>query len=153
MTYGEVLDLVSVYTTGDLKMPQEDSKKLVALKSAFYFAADHCTALKLLTANKASSIIRMGPGGTYVRMPNLPRDLTDELDIDSELCPAIARVMASYFTKDISTRNYHKKEAIEVFHAYNDKVSEFMEEQNSLGVYDEVTGDSAQAVYGNIYAV
>ena len=134
MTYGELLSLCQVFLGGDYSLPKDDDKKLIALKSAYYFAADHCTALKLLTGNKDTAIIRMGPGNSYVRMPNLPRDVTDKLDIDSELCPAIARVIAHYVAKDINMKEYHKNEALELFRRYEAKVTECMEDMNNEGL-------------------
>jgi len=138
MTYGELLLLTKVYLGGDYALPKDDDSKLVALKSAYYFAADHCTALKLLTASKDNSIIRMGPGHTYVRMPALPSDTTDKLDIDSELCPAIARTIAHYVAKDVNMKEYHKREALDLFRRYEAKVVEYMEDKNSEGKYNAV---------------
>ena len=136
MTYKELLSLTEVYLGGDYVLPDDDDAKLVSLKSAYYFAADQCTALKLLTESKDTSIMRMGPGNTYVRMPNMPRDLTDKLDIDSELVPAVARTMAHYIAKDIKMKQYHKNEALELYRRYEAKVTEYLEEMNSRGEYE-----------------
>jgi len=137
MVYKELLDLVEVYLGGDYVLPDDEGKRLVALKSAYYYAADQCTALKLLTVDKDESIMRMGPGDTFVRMPRLPRDLTDKLDIDSELVPAIGRIMAHYIAKDISMKNYHEAKALELFRRYEAKVQEYLNEMDARGKYDE----------------
>ncbi len=138
MTWQEVQNLAEVYLGGDYKLPKDEAKRLVALQSAFYFAADKCTALKLLTVNKqVDAIIRMGPGDTYVRMPKLPKDPTDHLDIDSELCPAVARVVSHYVAKDVQMKEYHKREALEIMRSYEAKVQEYMQEMDIRGKYDK----------------
>jgi hypothetical protein len=136
MTYNELLDLVEVYLGGDYQLPESDNAKLVALKSAYYYAADNCTALKLLTTNKDNAIMRMGPGSTYVRMPSMPVDGTDKLDIDSELVPAIARVIAHYVAKDIKMKAYHETKALEAFRRYESKVTEYLNEMNARGEWE-----------------
>ncbi len=138
MTYGELQALTSVFLGGDYVLPNDNEKKLAALNAAYSFAATKCTALKLLTTNKDNAIMRMGPGNNYIRMPKLPKDTTDKLDIDSELGPAIARVLAHYIAKDVQMKAYHKMEAMEIMRDYEAKCSEFMEAQNSKGVYDEL---------------
>jgi len=138
MVYKELLDLVEVYLGGDFGLPKDDDKKRIALKSAYYYAADQCTALKLLTVDKGDAIMRMGPGDTYVRMPRLPKDITDRLDIDSELVPGIARIMAHYIAKDISMKNYHEAKALELFRRYEAKVQEYLNEMDARGKYDDV---------------
>ena len=134
MTYEEVQDLASVFLGGDYPLPKTDSKKLAALNAAYSFAATKCTALKLLTTNKDNAIMRMGPGNTYIRMPKLPRDKTDTLDIDAELGPAIARIMAHYSAKEIKMKDYHKLEALEIMRDYEAKVQEYIEEQQKRGL-------------------
>lgn len=142
MTYGELLDLTSVFLGGDYTLPKEDGKKLAALNAAYVFAATKCTALKLLTTNKDNAIMRMGPGSTYVRMPKLPKDVSDKLDIDSELGPAIARIIAHYIAKEVTMKNYHKVEALELMRDYESKVTEYLDEQYARGEYDDVGKDS-----------
>jgi len=137
MTYAELQDLSSLFLGGDYTLPKEESRRLVALKAAYSYASTKCTALKLLTSNKDNAIMRMGPGESYVRMPKLPRDTTDTLDIDSELGPAIARIIAHYVAKDIKMKDYHKAEAIEIMRDYEGKVAEFMDESYARGEYDQ----------------
>ncbi len=137
MTYGELQDLTAVFLGGDYVLPKDSAKKLAALNAAYSFAATKCTALKLLTTNKDSAIMRLGPGSNYVRMPKLPKDITDNLDIDDELGPAIARTIAHYIAKDVQMKNYHKMEAMEIMRDYESKVAEFLESQNAKGAYDD----------------
>jgi len=137
MTYKTLKDLTSVYLLGDNAIPKDDDKMLAALESAYLFAATKCTALKLLTTDKGQAIMRMGPGDTYVRMPRLPSNPEDNLDIDHELGPAIARVLAHYMAKDIQMKAYHKKEALDIMREYELKVNEFLEEHYAAGDYDD----------------
>ena len=145
MTYETLQNLTSVYLLGDNTVIKDELKLLAALESAYLYAATKCTALKLLTVNRDQSIMRMGPGRTYVRMPKLPRDKADKLDIDHELGPAIARILAHYMAKDIHLKEYHKVEALELMREYENKVIEFLEENYAEGKYDDYEAQLANS--------
>ena len=137
MTFAELKNLTKVFLGGDYNLPKNDDTLVAALSSAYMFAATKCTALRLLTTNKDSAIMRIGPGSTYVRMPKLPRDDSDRLDIDSELVPAIGRILAYYIAKDVTMKEYHKREALELMRDYEAKVVEYLEEVNATTEYEE----------------
>lgn len=141
MTYGELKNTASMYLVGDNVLPKDADKMLAAVSAAYTFAANKCTALKLLTTEKGSEIMRMGPGNSYIRMPELPTTDEDILDIDSELGPAIARIIAHYVAKEINMKNYHKGEALELMRDYEGKVQEFIEESKRRGNYAEIGED------------
>jgi len=142
MTYDDLQNLTSVFLGGDYSLPKEDGKKLAALSAAYTFAATKCTALKLLTTNKDNAIMRMGPGNSYIRMPNMPNDKTSTLDIDSELGPAIARIIAHYIAKDVKMKDYHEVKALEIMRDYECKVQEYIEEQQRRGSYELIGEES-----------
>lgn len=121
---------------GDNQIPQEDEQLLAGLEMAYIQLSGQATALKLLTTDHASEIIRQGPGGTYVRMPQLPNKDSDHLDIDKELAPAVARLMASYISKEKSAE--HINEAGKIVRMYESKVRVYIEEQESEGRYLDV---------------
>jgi len=138
MTYGKLQNILKVFLFGDTQPPKDGEVMLVVLETAYLELANDCTALKLLTASKDADIIRTGPGSNYVRLPKLPKDSTDRLDIDSELVPAAARLMASYIAKDLKNKMYHKSEADKIIKQYESKVRLYMQQQEAKGVYDPV---------------
>ena len=136
MTYQKLQNILKVFLLGDNQPPKDDEMLLAVLETAYLELANDCTALKLLTASKDADIIRTGIGGSYVRLPKLPKNPTDKLDIDSELVPAVARLMASYIAKDLNKKAYHKQEANKVVMQYESKVRLYMQQQEARGVYD-----------------
>jgi len=149
MTYGRLKSAIRLLLIGDNELPDEKEQLLAAVEMAYLQLASKATALKLLTTTHASEVIRLGPGGTYLRMPDLPEDDIDEMDIDSELCPALARIIASYVSRDKS--KLHDMEADKILRGYESKVRVFIEEQESEGKYNEEEGYT-EPVDGDMYA-
>ena len=121
MTYQQFKNLVSVYLTGDNVLSPDNDKVLAGLESAFIELSNKATAMKLLTANKNEEIIRQDISGLYVRLPKLPTKDTDTIDIDSELVPAAARIVASYFSKEKG--GMHMAKAFDLIRDYEGKVA------------------------------
>jgi len=136
MTFGELRDITSMLVLGDFTVPAEDVRLIPLLKLAYTEIADMATPLKWLTLNKDVAILRQGVGDYFVRMPSLPVDPTDELDIDSELVPAVARLMASYIAKELSTKAYHKAESAKILKKYDAKVRGYMNNKDCNREYD-----------------
>lgn len=148
MTYIKLQNMLKVFLLGDNPPPKDPDMLLVSLETAYMELANDCSALKLLTANKGEEIIRTGPGNTFVRMPNLPENPDDVLDIDSELVPAVGRIMAGYIAKELSSKGYHKSEAAKVIKQYESKVRTYQLSQKSK--YTEATlGDSGEILHVN----
>ncbi len=136
MTFGELKSLITGFTFGDTIIPADQKVLLALMKAAFLEITNHATALKLLTANTSNQIIRKGPGGRWIRMPEVPADDSDEMDIDSELVPAVARLVSSYISK--KEKRYHFNEAKRIIYDYDSKVQHFIKTQESNGEYDNV---------------
>ena len=136
MTYKRLKKMVTGFTFGDTSVPTDPEVMLALLEAAFLEITNHATALKLLTATADLHIIRKGPGGRWVRMPELPSDDTDEMDIDYELCPAVARLLASYISK--KKPRVHFEEAKRIIYDYDSKVDHYIKSQELDGVYDDV---------------
>jgi len=66
-------------------------------------------------------------------MPDLPEDDVDELDIDDELVPALARIIASYISKEKAL--FHTSKAKETIMAYESKVRAFILSREAAGDY------------------
>jgi len=133
MTYGRLKAATSMLLIGDNDIPKDPEKMLAAIEMAYLELANQATSLKLLTTDHASQIIRQGLGGTYLRMPDLPEDDIDELDIDDELVPALARIIASYISKEKSL--FHTSKARETILAYESKVRVFILSREAAGDY------------------
>jgi hypothetical protein len=136
MTFGELRDITSMLVLGDFTVPAEDVRLIPLLKLAYTEIADMATPLKWLTLNKDVAILRQGVGDYFVRMPSLPVDPTDELDIDSELVPVVARMFASYLAKDIQVKMYHRQLAEDMLKKYDAKVRGYMNNKDCNREYD-----------------
>ena len=137
MTLGRLKKLITGITFGDAMVPQDPEVMLGLLEMAYLEIANHTTAMKLLTSNINNQIVRKGPGSKWIRMPDLPNDDTEELDVDNELCPAVARIIASYISKEKSTKHFN--EAKRIMYDYQAKIEAFIKDQARKGTYDGVT--------------
>jgi len=139
MTYGDLKNLVKALLIGDNVLTRENNEVLMLLQYAYNEIANEADALKLFTAVTIDKqIIRQGPGSLYVRMPSLPVDDTDELDIDNELCFAAARYMCSFISREKGA--IHLGEAQKIIRMYNNKVQTFFEnfdQDENLKEYNE----------------
>ena len=136
MTYGRLKAAAKLFLIGDNELPDDPEMLTASVEMGFLQIADKATALKLLTTGSPSQLIRQGPGGTYVRMPDLPTSDSDIMDIDNELCPALARYMASHVSREKAA--YHTSEAEKIIRGYESKVRVYIEERESEGEYANV---------------
>ena len=150
MTFGTLKNMVTVLSRGGNVLPPEQELVLAALEMAYMEISDLTSPLKWLTLNKDRNILRQGPGSYWVAMPDLPVNDTDEIEIDSELGPAVARLMTSYISKDIQVQEYHRQKAVDIITKYGAKVRTFMESQYDAGEYDDVEKSAIQN--GECYA-
>lgn len=147
MTYIKLRHMLKLFLMGDNPVPKDSDVLLIALETAYLEIANDCTALKLLTANKGEEIVRTGLGNAFVRMPELPKEDTDVLDIDRELVPAVGRLMAGYIAKEIGNKNYHRAEANKIISQYESKVRAYIQKQNSEGTYNTTTLPDNGVIY------
>ena len=141
MTYSDLKDHVSMLLTSENSLSKDDKKVRASIKFAYVEMADMTTPLKWLTLNVSEAILRQGPGSYFVRMPEIPTNLDDELDIDSELVPALARMIASYVSKEINLKQYHRALAQEMMKRYDAKVRAFILSQEKSEVYESAQYD------------
>ncbi len=132
MTYGNFKYLVKALMIGDNVLTKDNNEILVLLQYAYDKIANESDALKLFTAVSVDKeIIRQGPGNLYVRMPLLPENDSDELDIDDELCFAAARFVCSFISREKG--GIHTNEAQHLIRMYNNKVQTFFENYDQDG--------------------
>jgi hypothetical protein len=125
MTYRVLKHVTRGLLTGDNALPSENDIILGLLAYAYQLIANKAEALHLLTTNKDSEMIRFGNGDYYLRVPRLPNDEDELLDIDDELGFAAARYIASFISKDKAA--IHVASAEEIIRLYNSKVYEVLE--------------------------
>lgn len=125
MTYGRVKSITKALLISDNVLTKDADELLGLLEYAFQFVSNKAEALHLLTMNKDAYINRLAAGDWLSRKPELPTADSDELDIDHELCFAVARYMASLVSK--LKPQIHEAEAIKIINDYNSKVYQIME--------------------------
>jgi len=136
MTYGQLKSLCEALLTGDNILPDDDDQVKSLLSYAYNKVATEADALKLFTASKDNAILRQGPGRTFIRVPDLPKDDNDELDVDSELGFPTARYICSFISREKG--GIHVMEAQTLIRHYNAKVQAYLE---SLDQANELEDD------------
>lgn len=125
MTYKKLKILSKALLSSDFPLPEDDESIKALLEMAYNYIADKCQVLNLQTEDKSAFIKRLGRGKMMVRKPDLPENDEDELDIDDDLGPAAASLIASYITeKKVAI---HQSRADTIIRDYNAKVEEFIE--------------------------
>lgn len=133
MTYADLKTLTKALLTSDFPLPDTEVATKALLSMAYNYLVDKCQVLNLQTQDKSEAIQRLGRGDFLVRKPDLPKNDKDELDIDEDLCYAVASLLASYLSdKKIAI---HQARADEIIRSYNAKVDEFIESAK------EITGE------------
>lgn len=130
MTYTNLKITTKALLSSDFPLPEDDVSVKALLGMAYNYLVDKCQVLNLQTEDKSASIQRLGRGNHLVRRPDMPENDNDELDIDEELCYAVASLIASYISeKKIAI---HQSRADEIIRSYNAKVDEFIESIEEL---------------------
>lgn len=100
MTYAKLKTLTQAYLIGDNKLPPEPEIFLVLAESALMEVATRAESLHLMTLSKADDILRLSYGDYMIRRPESPILDSDNIDIDEELVPVLARLIASSISKE-----------------------------------------------------
>ncbi len=125
MTFKRLKATTNGLLTGDIPLTEDIDALLGLLEMAFNDVIAHADALHLMTLNRSGDIFRLAQGKYVVRVPVLPAIDDDELDIDNELCFAVARLLASYMSDKKSA--VHFAEAKRLINNYNSKIFEILE--------------------------
>lgn len=133
MTYADLKTLTKALLSSDFPLPEDEASIKALLNMAYNYLVDKCQVLNLQTEDKSDNIQRLGRGTFMLRRPELPKSDNDELDIDEDLCPAVASLIASYISeKKVAI---HQARADEIIRSYNAKVDELIESSK------EITGE------------
>ena len=136
MTYEMFKNLTAGLLTGDNVLPDEPKVLLGLLQYALTTVAMQADSLHLMTLSTAGDVLRLGHGDYLVRMPRLPEDDVDHLDIDEELVPAVARYMASYISD--KKGGIHVQAADRIIKDYNAKTWSILEEQELEAAHEDI---------------
>ncbi len=136
MTYGQLKNLTRALLIGDNLLSKNNDEIVMLLSYAYDKIAHDADALKLFTATSIDQqIVRQGPGKMFVRMPELPVDDSDILDVDDELGYVAARFICSFVSREKG--GLHMREADNLIRTYNQKVQIFFENMDQYGDLDE----------------
>ncbi len=139
MTYGQLKNLTRALLIGDNLLSKNNEEVVMLLSYAYDKIAHDADALKLFSATSENkAILRQGPGNVFIRMPELPVNDSDILDIDDELGYVAARFICSFVSREKG--GIHMREADDLIRTYNQKVQVFfenMDQYGSLAEYDE----------------
>jgi len=122
MTYGVVKNLARGFLTGDNVLPKEPEIVQALTQMALHTVANRADSLQLLTLETDENTLRLGPGDYFVRTPITPVEDTDIVDVETELCFAVARLLASYISKERG--GIHVNEAKRIILDFNSVVDE-----------------------------
>ena len=125
MKYKKFKVLIRGLLHGDNIVPADDETLLGLVEYSLNMISERAESLHLLTLNKSEIIQRMATGSYMIRKPELPEKDDDEIDIDEDLCFALARYTASLISKD--KVQLHEEKAEDIIMKYNQKVYQILE--------------------------
>ena len=125
MKYKKFKVLLRGLLHGDKIVPSDDETLLGLVEYSLNMISERAESLHLLTVNKAEIIQRMATGSYMIRKPELPEKDDDEIDIDEDLCFALARYTASLISKE--KVQLHEEKAEDIIMKYNQKVYQILE--------------------------
>ena len=125
MTYKKFKVLLRGMLLGDSIVPEDDETLLALFEYGLVMVSEKAESLHLLTLNKAEIVQRLATGSYMIRKPELPEKDDDEIDIDEDLCFALARYVASFISK--LRPDVHVVEAEKMISIYNHKVYQILE--------------------------
>lgn len=131
MTYGELKILSKSLLSSDFPLPEKDEEIKALLGMAYIYLMDKCQVLNLNTQDKSDKIHRLGRGTYLIRKPDMPTTDDEDLEIDDELGPVVASLIASYISEKRTA--IHQSRADDGIRSYNAKVDELIERINSEG--------------------
>lgn len=124
MTYDELKKHISTLLKSrrDVAIPATDDEIIPLVEEAMLNIANRYKVLKLVTRSENFKILRALGDGYYIRVPKSPNVLTDKMDIDSELCMAVANFTAASLSANEHNRNIWNKKAHRMVKDYAFKI-------------------------------
>jgi len=120
MKWGRVQKLTEALLAGDGVLIQDAEGRIALLQYAYEEIANLTEVLSLETTDATVDKVRESVNGTVIRRPGIPTDNNDELQVDEGLCFVVARLIASYISRE--KYGLHRKQALDMIEVYNRKV-------------------------------
>jgi len=136
MTFETLKFITSGLLTGDTVLPKSDDVVIGLLQYALTTVAMKADSLHLMTLSTTANVLRLGQGDYLIRMPEVPEDDVDLIDIDEELTFAVARIMASYISA--TKGGIHVDAANRIILDYNAKTYEILRQMQLEALEDGV---------------
>jgi len=126
MRYDIFKKLTQGFLAGDYTIPDDNDVVLALLQGALIETAMRANSVHLMTMSESEETLRLGPGDYLIRMPKLPVDDVDELDIEEELIFVVARLFAA--SVSAANQALHMQLAERMILDYNGKTYEIIEQ-------------------------
>ncbi len=140
MTYQFLRNITSGLLIGDTKLP--DNEVLAGLVAyALTTVATTADSLHLMTLSTEADVLRLAQGDYLIRRPVPPVFLEDTIDMDEELCFAVARLIAGMLSKEKG--GMHTSIAQRIILDYNAKVYEITEQMQQEAAYEGLPSDGS----------
>jgi len=125
MTYKTLKSATKGLLVGDNVLPKDPDVVLGQLAMAYNYIANKCAVMTLMTLDNSENILRLGQGNYKVRVPELPENDEDELDIDDDLGYVAANLIAAYTSKN--KKPYFMQQAEQLILIFNGKILDMQE--------------------------
>jgi hypothetical protein len=125
MTFGLLQSVVKGLMIGDNNPPTDKNIYIGLLSYAYNMIGNKAESFHLLTLNRRQDLLRMASGDYFMRVPELPTNDEDELDIDNELGYVAARYICSMISD--KKMQLHEAKAEDLIRDYNGKVYQIFE--------------------------
>lgn len=123
MTYDELKTHIDTLLKSrrDVKLPNSDAEIIPLVEESMLNIANRYKVLKLLTQSENFKVLRALGDGWYIKNPKTPK-VGDKLDMDSELCMAVANFTAASLSANEHNRNIWNKKARRMVKDYAFKI-------------------------------
>lgn len=122
--------------TGDNVLPTDEAVLQSLVGYALTTVATQADSLHLMTLSTTADVLRLAQGDYLIRVPLLPEDDVDVVDIDEELAPAVSRYVASYLSRDKG--GIHVNAAKRIILDYNSKTYEIIDQMELEAIAEGV---------------
>ena len=136
MTYGMLKSLTAGLLTGDNVLPTDPDVMQSLVGYSLTTVATQADSLHLMTLSTTANVLRLAQGDYLIRVPLVPEDDVDVMDIDEELAPAVARYIASYLSRDKG--GIHVNAAKRIILDYNSKTYEIIDQMELEAIEEGV---------------
>jgi len=126
MTYKILKSIAMGLLSGDNALPGGEDVLKGLVEYALMTVAMKAESLHLMTLSTTANVLRLSQGDYLIRVPEVPVNDDDVIDIDEELTFAVARYLASYISAQKG--GIHVSAANRIITDYNAKTYEIIQQ-------------------------